>query len=134
MDYTIRQAAQLAGLSEHTLRFYDREGLLPNIGRTASGVRRFSDEDIEWLGMIRCLKSTGMSIKQMRRFVELSMKGDCTLGARLDMLDEHKRSVEAQLADMQRHLNKVNCKIECYRRRLDEYTRAGDAGLTAGGR
>lgn len=134
MDYSIRQAAQLSGLSEHTLRFYDREGLLPNIGRTASGVRRFSDEDIEWLGMIRCLKSTGMSIKQMRRFVELSMNGDCTLGARLDMLDEHKRSVEAQLADMQRHLNKVNCKIEFYRRRLDEYTRAGDAGLTAGGR
>lgn len=134
MEYSIRQAARLSGLSEHTLRFYDREGLLPNIGRTASGVRRFSEEDIEWLGIICCLKSTGMSIKQMRRFVELSMKGDCTLGARLDMLDEHKRNVEAQLADMQRHLNKVNCKIEYYRRKLDEYARTTDAGMNVGGR
>lgn len=126
MDYSISQAAQMSGLSEHTLRFYDREGLLPNVSRTASGVRRFSDEDIEWLGMICCLKSTGMSIKQMRRFVELSVEGDSTLGARLDMLAEHKRNVEAQLADMQRHLNKVNLKIAHYRRKLDDYTR--DAG------
>lgn len=126
MDYSISQAAQMSGLSEHTLRFYDREGLLPNVSRTASGVRRFSDEDIEWLGMICCLKSTGMSIKQMRRFVKLSVEGDSTLGARLDMLAEHKRNVEAQLADMQRHLNKVNLKIAHYRRKLDDYTR--DAG------
>ncbi len=107
----MKQVSQLTGLTAHTLRYYEKEGLLPDVRRTKSGIRRFSQEDIEGLGLICCLKSTGMSIKQIREFVELSLKGDCTLKRRCDMLLAHKRDVEEQMLQMQKHIEKVTHKI-----------------------
>lgn len=111
MDYSMKQVSQLTGLTAHTLRYYEKEGLLPDVHRTKSGIRRFSQEDIEGLGLICCLKSTGMSIKQIREFVELSLQGDCTLKRRCDMLIAHKRDVEEQMLMMQKHIEKVTHKI-----------------------
>lgn len=111
MDYSMKQVSQMTGLTPHTLRYYEKEGLLPDVHRTLSGIRRFSQEDIEGLGLICCLKSTGMSIKQIREFVELSMQGDCTLQRRCEMLKLHKRHVEEEIQQMQQHLQKVTHKI-----------------------
>lgn len=110
--YSIKQISQLTGLPAPTLRYYEKEGLLPNVRRSSGGNRRFTAEDLEALELICCLKSTGMPIKKIKEFVELSGYGNDTLKTRCEMLHEHKRSVEEQLAQMEKHLKKVNCKIE----------------------
>jgi DNA-binding transcriptional MerR regulator len=110
--YTIKQVSEKTALSPHVLRYYESEGLLPSISRSRNGIRRYTEHDLEWIGLICCLKNTGMSIKQIRVFVELSVEGDKTLKQRVEMLEEHKRLVEAQIAEMQTHLEKVTKKIE----------------------
>jgi DNA-binding transcriptional MerR regulator len=89
MGYTVSVAAEKANLSPNALRYYEKEGLLPHIKRSKSGIRHYSDEDLEWLSLVCCLKNTGMSIKQIRGFVNLSLQGPETLKDRCDMLIEH---------------------------------------------
>lgn len=114
MTYTIKQVSERTNLSPHTLRYYEKEGLLPLVKRSESGLRRFSDEDLEWLGLICCLKSTGMPIRQIRSFVELSKQGDKTLPQRCEILKQHKTHVEEQIRIMKKHLEKVTRKIEYF--------------------
>lgn len=111
MGYTVKMVAEKTNLNQNTLRYYEKEGLLPNVKRTKSGIRHYSDEDLEWLGLICCLKNTGMSIKQIRDFVDLSQQGPETLGARCEMLVRHKKSVEEHISEMNRQLEKVTHKI-----------------------
>jgi DNA-binding transcriptional MerR regulator len=122
MGYSIKAMAEKANLSPHVLRYYEKEGLLPHVKRTKGGIRHYSDEDLEWLGLICCLKNTGMSIKQIRDFVNLSIQGPETLKARCEMLVAHKREVEERIEEMNRHLQKVSHKIEYFTRQYEEYT------------
>jgi len=119
--YSIKQVSDRTSLPTHTLRYYEKEGLLPNINRSAGGSRRFSDDDLEALELICCLKSTGMPIKKIKEFVELSAQGDRTLKERCEILYEHKRAVEEQIIAMEKHLAKVKCKIECFSAQYEEY-------------
>lgn len=121
MNYSIRQVAEKTNLTPHTLRYYDKEGLLPFLSRSENGIRKFSESDLEWLGLICCLKNTGMSIREIKVFVELSLQGDETLKARCDMLLQHKRSVEEQIRTMEIHLQKVTYKIEHFNAKYREY-------------
>ncbi len=121
MDYSIKQVSEKINLKAHVLRYYEREGLLPNVSRSESGIRRYSEEDLEWLGLICCLKNTGMSIKQIREFVALSAQGKETLKQRCDMLIEHKKTVESQIEEMHNHLKKVTHKIEYFTSQYEEY-------------
>jgi DNA-binding transcriptional MerR regulator len=124
MEYSIHQVSEMMQLRPTVLRFYEKEGLLPSVKRSRSGIRRYSAEDLEWIGLIVCLKNTGMSIKQIKEFVDLSVQGDSTLKERCEMLHAHKKSVEAQLKEMHRHLEKVACKIDCYSRQYEAYLKA----------
>lgn len=121
MKYSIRQVSEKTNLKPHVLRYYEKEGLLPFVQRSEGGNRLYSEDDMEWLGLICCLKSTGMTIKQIRKFVELSMAGDETLRQRCDMLIEHKRTVEADLLAMQKHLKKVSRKIDYFTLQYEKY-------------
>lgn len=121
MDYSISQVSERTKLKAHVLRYYEREGLLPLVSRSESGIRRYSEDDLEWLGLICCLKNTGMSIKQIKDFVELSMQGEQTLKQRCDMLIEHKADVEAQIKEMQKHLLKVEHKIKHFTAQYEKY-------------
>lgn len=114
MEYSIKQVSEKTNLKAYVLRFYEKEGLLPFVMRSESGIRRYSNDDLEWLGLICCLKDTGMSIKQIKDFVELSMQGRETLKQRCDILKDHKKNVEAQIEKMQEHLRKVSFKIEYF--------------------
>ncbi|MDR2534967.1 MAG: MerR family transcriptional regulator [Treponema sp.] len=114
MFYSIKQVSEKTALPPHVLRYYENEGLLPSIARNRNGIRRYSEYDLEWLGLICCLKNTGMSIKQIKNFVALSVEGDGTLKERCDMLREHKKNVEIQIQEMQRYLEKVTHKIEYF--------------------
>lgn len=114
MGYTIAQAAEKTGLSEHTLRYYEREGLLPFVKRTPGGIRSFQDSDFEWLALICCLKKTGMQIKEIKQFVDWCKEGDSTLEKRREMLVGHRDAVVRRIADLRKCLDNIDCKIRCY--------------------
>lgn len=112
--YTIAEAAKRCGLTAHTLRFYDKEGLLPFVNRTPSGIRTFKESDFEWLNTISCLKNTGMPIKRIREFIDLCMHGDTTLEQRLEFLRNHKLVVEKQMKELKIHMKTIEHKIQYY--------------------
>lgn len=114
MSYTIKQAAELTNLTPVTLRYYDKQGLLPFMERRESGYRMFSDGDIAMLRVIECLKKSGMSIKDIRQFSEWVLMGDDSLQERYEMFLERKRAVEAQMKDLQKTLDFINHKCWYY--------------------
>lgn len=121
---TISQAAQKCGLTAHTLRFYDKEGLLPYVDRSPSGIRIFKESDFEWLNMINCLKDSGMPIKKIKEFINLCMEGDSTLDKRLEIIKNHQKEVKNQMVILQKHLEVINHKVWYYET-------AFEAGTTA---
>lgn len=126
--YTIHEVCERTGLTAHTLRYYEKEKLLPSVGRSAGGFRQYSDEDMESLMMICCLKNTGMSLQDIARFMELTREGDQTLRQRCELLKKHRERVIERVAEMQCHLEKVNCKYDHFSRMLDEYERGRFTG------
>lgn len=121
MGYTIKMVAQKTNLTPYVLRYYENEGLIPQVSRSKSGIRHYSEDDLEWIHLICCLKNTGMSIKQIRTFVDLSVQGDLTLKERCDILIGHKKEVEEQIRESQRHLEKVSHKIACFTEQYEKY-------------
>jgi DNA-binding transcriptional MerR regulator len=114
MLYTIRDAAAHVGIAASTLRYYDKEGLLPFVERTSGGIRMFREADIEWLQLIECLKATGMSIKDIKKFIDLYTEGDSTLEPRRDMFYERKQAVEMQMEALQKTLDFIRYKCWFY--------------------
>lgn len=114
MGYSIGQVAKKMGLTAHTLRYYEKEGLLPFVQKTASGLRVFSENDIGWLVMIECLKGTGMTLKGVKQYIDWYIEGDSTLQKRLDMFKQQKIKLEEQMAQLQKHLEKIDFKIAFY--------------------
>jgi DNA-binding transcriptional MerR regulator len=112
--YSPGQTAERSGFSIDTLRYYERIGLLEGVERTAGGRRRFSDDDLAWLGVLRCLRDTGMPIAEMLRYAELA-RDESTLLERIRLLEAHDRRVAqqiTQLCDQQRH---IRAKVAHYR-------------------
>lgn len=119
--YSIKQVSEKINLPAYTLRYYEKEGLLPCISRSRGGIRRFTEEDLDWLSLICCLKSTGMPIRRIREFVDLSRQGEQTLQQRCKILMEHRKNVEERMASMEKQLQKVDCKIRCFSSQYKAY-------------
>ena len=119
--YSIKEVSEITGLSAHTLRYYEREGLLSGVERTSGGYRHYTDSDLEALWLICCLKNTGMSLQEIARFVNLAREGDCTLRDRVELLREHQKSVIARIKEMQEYLDKVTWKLSFYSEKLQTY-------------
>jgi DNA-binding transcriptional MerR regulator len=113
--YSPGQVAEKTGFSLDTLRYYDRIGLLDQIERTPSGQRSFTEDDVAWLGILRCLRDTGMPIQRMLRYAELARGGDETLAERISVLEEHDRAVEEQVAQLRAQQSHIRGKIDYYR-------------------
>lgn len=96
MRYSIGQVAKKLGLTAHTLRYYDKEGLLPFVRKGSSGARVFEDEDVDWLIIIECLKGTGMQLKDIKKYMDLCQQGDATVGERLELFRRQKEKLEQQ--------------------------------------
>ena len=108
--YTIGEVAQMLGLTPSTLRYYDKEGLLPFVERTPGGARQFKDEDFEWLALIECLKGTGMPIKMIRQFMDWCTEGEPTIERRLALIEEQRASVLRQIEQLQENLDLLDYK------------------------
>ena len=134
MTYTMKQVSEKTHLTPHTLRFYEKEGLLPFVGRTSSGIRRYSDSDLEWLSVICCLKGTGMSVKQIHEYIELCIQGDDTLEQRRQIFINQRQCVLQQIEDLKKHLEKVDYKIAIYDQAIEELKtgKKRTAGCAAG--
>lgn len=126
--YTIGQAAEKAGLTVSALRYYENEGLLPFVDRTAGGQRIFKDEDFSWISVIECLKNSGVSIREIKQYIDWCMAGDSTLQQRLDLFVRQRERVEAQITECQKNLEKINYKIWYYERAVALGTERGQAG------
>jgi DNA-binding transcriptional MerR regulator len=113
--YTPAEAVEETGFSLDTLRYYEKIGLLEPVARNAAGQRRFTEEDIGWLGMLRCLRDTGMPIATMLRFAELVRAGGHTVADRIKLLEEHARQVQAQIDNLAERQRYIRNKISHYR-------------------
>ena len=121
--YSIHEVCERTGLSAHTLRYYEKEKLLPNVRRSPGGFRQYTEEDMEALGMICCLKNTGMSLQDISRFMTLAREGDQTLRERCELLKKHRDTVLKRMEEMQRYLVKVTWKVNFFTEKLAEYER-----------
>ena len=114
MMYTVGEMAKLLGIPSSTLRYYDKEGLLPFVERSAGGIRMFHEKDYEWLQVISCLKKAGMSLKDIKRYIALAMEGDSTIDERLELFYNQRRLLEAQMAELQRTMDVLDYKCWYY--------------------
>jgi len=112
---TIREAAEETGLNAHTLRYYERIGLLEAVPRAAGGHRRYRADDLGWVGLLHCLRATGMPIREMQRFAALARGGNATVPDRIALLAAHEQSVLARQRELDRNLETIRGKIAHYR-------------------
>ena len=128
-SWTISQVAEKSGLTAHTLRWYERIGLLDRIERGPDGRRRFSENDLEWVVLLNNLRTTGMRIRDMQRYAELVRSGGGE-AERVELLEQHRELVLGSLAQQQACLRVLDRKIRNYRSRLAG-TAAGTEGAAA---
>lgn len=121
---SIAEAARRTGVSVHTLRYYERAGLVvTHVARTTGGIRRYQHEDLVWINVCTRLRATGMPIKAVRRYAELVSAGHGNEKERLALMEAHRADVLAKLDELQENLQLIDHKIDVYRGRVD----AGDA-------
>jgi DNA-binding transcriptional MerR regulator len=114
--YEIARVAELTGLTVHTLRYYERAGLVRSPLRDAGGRRRYDDADLKWLLFLGRLRSTGMPIRVIRQYIELCWAGDGNEAERLDILEAHREGLRRRLEQVQRDLGHIDDKIDLYRK------------------
>lgn len=115
MQYSIREVVQRTGLTASTLRYYEREGLLCAVERNGGGRRVYGEQAMDWLGIITCLKNTGMPIQEIRRFVTLCGQGDATLEERYYIILRHRAATEQRIAALRKELEHIDRKAAYYR-------------------
>lgn len=117
--YSIGETSRRSGFSMDTLRYYEKIGLLVDVERSPTGHRCFTDEDLGWLGTLKCLRDTGMPVADMLRFAQLCRVGDHTVPQRVELLESHHARVEGHIADLRDKQGGVAAKIAWYRAVLD---------------
>jgi DNA-binding transcriptional MerR regulator len=124
MNYTIRQVAEKMGVTVPTLRYYDKEGLLPFVDKKPNGTRVFKDEDFQGLAIITCMKNSGMPIKNIKKFMDLCNEGNSTLKERLEIFLERKEVVQKQMEELNKVMETINYKIWYYETAIEAGTEA----------
>jgi len=114
MEYTIGEISRMLGINSSTLRYYEKEGLLPNVNRTGSGIRKYGEQELVRLRIIDCLKKTGMPLKDIRNFIEMTQQGDSTIDARLALFEKQRRNVEQQIEQLKSTLEIIDYKYWYY--------------------
>lgn len=111
---TIREVSKKYNVSSDTLRYYERIGLIPPVSRNKSGIRDYKEVDCQWVGFVKCMRGAGMPVEVLIDYVQLCLKGDTTISARVKILKEQRKRVEGQLKELEATFEKLNTKIERY--------------------
>ena len=111
---TIAEVSKKTDLSTDTLRYYERIGLIPEVERTESGIRNYTDYDIGWIEFAKCMRSAGMGIESLIEYIKLYNKGDATIEARKQLLLDQRDIIESKINELKETLEKLNYKINNY--------------------
>ena len=111
---TIAEVSKKTELSADTLRYYERIGIIPEVERSESGIRNYTDYDLGWIEFSKCMRNSGMSIESIIEYIKLYNKGDATLEARKQLLVSQRDAMQEKLNELQATLDKLNKKIENY--------------------
>lgn len=111
---TIAEISSKYGLSADTLRYYEKEGLIPKVNRTSGGIRDYTEEDCRWIEFVKCMRNAGLEIEVLAKYLALFQKGDSTIAQRKELLIRQRDQLAARLDDMQKTLDRLNYKIESY--------------------
>lgn len=130
MGYSIKTIAQKSGLSQYTLRYYEREGVLPVVARDVNGNRCFNDEDLELISLICCLKDTGMAIADIKQFIAFSQEGRDRLPDQRRLLQEHKQHIDEKIKFFQSFARKIDHKIAYFASLENEAKASGNHKTT----
>lgn len=115
---TIAEISKKYNLSQDTLRYYERIGLIPVINRNKSGIRAYTEEDCRWIEFIKCMRSAGLPLEVLIEYVTLFAKGDETIPARKELLNHQREQLAARMEDMKKTLERLDYKIESYERTI----------------
>lgn len=117
LSFTIKDVSDKLNLSSHTIRYYEKEGVIPRVKRNENGIREYTTTDIQWLELVCCLKETGMPLKDIKKIVRLSLvtNTENTLEERLEILTNHKNKVLEHMKSTEKNLMKINKKIDYYK-------------------
>ncbi|MDO3411318.1 MerR family transcriptional regulator [Saccharibacillus sp. CPCC 101409] len=111
---SIKEVTEITGLPAPTLRYYEKEGLLPHVKRDEGGKRLYDDEDLSWVQFVTALRATGMPIAQIQQYVYLYKEGDTTIPERKQMMLQHKKEIERSIKELYLNLDKINYKLALY--------------------
>jgi DNA-binding transcriptional MerR regulator len=111
---TITEVSKKFELSQDTLRYYERIGLIPGVNRKKSGIRDYTEEDCRWVEFIKCMRNAGLPIEVLIDYVKLFQQGDKTIEARKELLIEQRRQLLEKMEDMKKTIERLDYKIERY--------------------
>ena len=111
---TIKEVSEKYGISQDTLRYYERVGLIPTVARTSGGIRNYDEDALGWVENAICMRSAGVPIETLIEYVKLYQEGDSTIQARLELLQEQLTGLEEQKANIEATIKRLNYKISCY--------------------
>ena len=111
---TIKEVSEKYNISQDTLRYYERIGMIPEISRTPGGIRNYQESDLGWVELAICMRSAGLPIEALIEYVKLYQQGDATFAARLQLLKEQRENLEEQKTQLEKAINKLNYKISRY--------------------
>ncbi|MGB8451431.1 MAG: MerR family transcriptional regulator [Anaerocolumna sp.] len=114
MSYSIKEVSERFQISSHTLRYYEKEGLLPPIERNDNGIRHYNDTDLEWLHLVCCMRATGMSISYIKNYIELCQLGSDTIPERRQIILNQKEIIETEIKKYKNLLKLINKKLDHY--------------------
>ena len=120
MSYSIGEISQRLDIAPSALRYYEKEGLLPFVERSDSGIRQFTDIDLEWLIIIDSLKRTGMPLKEIKEFVKMFEERDTTIARRLEIVRRHREVIQQQVAKLNEIIMALDFKEQYYQQAIDE--------------
>ena len=116
--YTVKDVAKIMNISAHTVRYYDNEGLIPFVSRTQSNVRMFSDYDLSWFRIVHCLRATDLSINDIKKYIDLCLKGNKTIKQRAEIIFAQEKKLEEQLKELQSQMKILQKKKKYYKELL----------------
>lgn len=127
---TIKEVSQRYEISQDTLRYYERVGMIPPVTRTAGGIRNYTEEDLRWVSLAKCMRNAGLPVEAMIEYVRLFKEGDSTISARLQLLTDQREVLLEQRKQIDETLNRLNYKISRY----EEAVRTGVLRWETGGK
>ncbi len=119
---TNKEVSEIMKISPYTLRFYDTKGLFPFVKRNERNIRIFTENDLEWVYVVQCLRDTGLPLLRIRQYIDMCVAGDQTIPDRLDLLKKQQCAVKMQQIELQERLDMVNYKILSYENQIEHKT------------